>query len=65
MSERYLVEYCGTAFGILVRDGETFVFHASDGAAQDLQGQRFDDPQEALERVKERARQKPDGLYSK
>ena len=51
MSERYIIEKAGKAYGLMVRQGRDYVFHASAPEAQPINGKTFAHPSEVLREI--------------
>jgi len=51
VAERYLIEFEDDIAGIIVRDGDSYVFHASAQWAWRENGARFSTPEEAQRRL--------------
>lgn len=56
MSQRFIVEFAGQAYGILEREGETVIFHATNPQVMHLNGQTYEDLGTGLKAVEEAAR---------
>jgi hypothetical protein len=56
MTERYIVEFGGQAYGLLVRDEDRLIFHATHDKVFHLDGRAFDTVGLALSTVNSAAR---------